>query len=420
MADDTQSNDSAVAPSSAILEGRVVDVHNHPIAKARIYALAKAAALRPKLEIESDSQGRYRFELAPGSYSIIVVAGKVQAQREVTIEPHAVATINIELDVDPGANEVITVVDRELPAPAVKPRPEKPDSRKSLPYSNEAVTRNAWGLAWVLIDLDETGRVTRLKLLKRPGFDLDRIAIDEAFKLKFEPARDAQGRPVKTVFAWKLEWPSWGYLVTYMGTAAARPHEHRDVYLDPRNDPKIDAVWAQPLPVGEPKALSRVRCVNNGPAQLEAGHPGLRDCSKPNLERAFLDSLPWITRETIATALAEYDRVLPLPKRIPSQRSRVPALIATGVAGAMAAGLVTSLIQYTRYSDRAEQLQMREEFAANRAGLDRWKNYTIAFGAGTVVSAAVTAFLWGRRQSGESFSVQPTQGGASVSFGRSF
>jgi hypothetical protein len=77
-------------------------------------------------------------------------------------------------------------------------------------------------------DVDERGTVTRLKLLKRPGFDLDKICIDEAFKLKFSPALDDAGRPMKTYMLWTFEWPSWGWLIQGNGTAMRRPVDRDD------------------------------------------------------------------------------------------------------------------------------------------------------------------------------------------------
>lgn len=418
---------STVVPTE--LSGRVVDVLGKPLAKARVHAITKSG---DKLTAQTDSDGRFRIKLpSDGEFGVLVAVGKVQVYRRVTVAANAVAELEIGLDIDSAGNEVITVIDRDLPMPAVKPRPENPDDRKSLPYSKEAVTRDAWGVAWVLIDLDERGTVSRLKLIKRPGFDLDRIAVEEAFKLKFEPARDAAGNPVRTVFAWKLEWPSWAWLVAQKGTAAGKPPEHEDVYMKAANDaaihfgasgPAVD--WAQPLPIYWPRALSRVPCAGSSGLELESKAPRQRDCSKPNLANDYLDTLPWITRDNIDTALAVLDRVAPLPKRVPSYKSKAPAWIATGVTGLLAVGLVGSVIERERYASRSVDTRIHDVSIEERAdihhGINRWTNISIGLAAGVVVSSAVTALLWGRYQSTAEMTVQPTTGGATVSIGRSF
>ena len=46
------------------------------------------------------------------------------------------------------------------------------------------------------------GIVQRVKFLKRPGHDLDKIAVEHAFGLRFDPARDKHGYP-------KLTWGFW-------------------------------------------------------------------------------------------------------------------------------------------------------------------------------------------------------------------
>ena len=50
----------------------------------------------------------------------------------------------------------------------------------------------------MLLDVTETGKVVRVKFLKRPA-DSEPIAISESFKLQFEPARDTTGKAVPTL-----------------------------------------------------------------------------------------------------------------------------------------------------------------------------------------------------------------------------
>jgi len=104
-----------------------------------------------------------------------------------------------------GKGEVIEIHD-----PPVKPKALNFNPRKTPPYSDAAVLSDAWTKAWMLLDVSERGDVTRVKFLKRPGFDLEKIAIKEAFKLKFSPARDGRGNPLRVYVVWPIEWPSAG------------------------------------------------------------------------------------------------------------------------------------------------------------------------------------------------------------------
>jgi len=82
-------------------------------------------------------------------------------------------------------------------------------------------------------------------------------------------------------------------------------------------------------------------------------------------------------------------------------------------------------VQYDKYANRQAntlaptQDQIREHNRAV-AKIDLWDHRMLELAGATVVSGAVTAFLWGRSQTRESFSVQPTSHGAAVSFSRSF
>jgi hypothetical protein len=149
--------------------------------------------------------------------------------------------------------------------PPVKPQP-KFNVQRTLRYSDEAVLRDAWTRAWLLLDIDERGVVRRLKFLKRPGLELEKIAQDEAFKLRFAPARDASGKPVRTLIVWDLEWPSHDWLVANTGLATWIPQ------------------WSAAVP-----------CYGSGPLDFNDPHPTYRDCSRPDLSRAA--RVRWVDRK---------------------------------------------------------------------------------------------------------------------------
>ena len=446
----------AAADDPAVLGGRVTDVLGKPIPHARVYVLPRSDEV---LQTSTDAGGRYAVELAAsGAYAVVIAVGSVHTYRQVVVAEHGTTTLDVEVETDITGGEVINIVDTRLPPPAVPPKPAGFHDRKSLPYSAEAMERDAWARAFVLLDIDERGEVSRIKLLKRPGFGLDQIAIDEAFALGFEPARDGAGKAVRTYVVWDMEWPSWGWLVGGGGTTAGRPVAYDGMYRYGRLNPNVardappagaavahqaptditraglpvhntdlaprtvNRYSAQPLPLTAPQPLSRVRCAGTGPLDLDLQNHAYRDCSRPDLRN--VDALPWITRATAKTALAAIDSTRPQIVRGP-RRSRVPALVATGVTGLLAAGLLVSYVEYDRYANGTSLAFTAPEARINRherqvAELARWNHAMLGFAGALVASGAATAFLWGRSQTRESFSVQPARGGGAITYGRAF
>ena len=85
--------------------------------------------------------------------------------------------------------------------------------RPAPAYSDRAIESDRWAVAWMLLDIDETGKVQRVKFLKYPGLDLETIAVKEALKLQFEPAIAMDGKPQRSWIVWPIEWPSYWWLV---------------------------------------------------------------------------------------------------------------------------------------------------------------------------------------------------------------
>jgi len=165
-----------------------------------------------------------------------------------------------------GHGEVIEIHD-----PPVKPKPINFKPSKAPPYSDAAILSDAWTKAWMLLDVSETGEVTRVKFLKRPGYDLEKIAIKEAFKLRFDPARDNHNQPVRTYVVWPIEWPSAWWLSDFVGTRSAMPPM---VGFPPH---RMD--WYVP-------------CRGSGPMNLDSYHPAYKDCSRPDLSKAAVEA--WV------------------------------------------------------------------------------------------------------------------------------
>jgi hypothetical protein len=120
-------------------------------------------------------------------------------------------------DPDNRGSEVI-VIHGAPPPPAKKAKPKNRRRAAVVPeYSDAAIEHNAWERAWLLLDIDATGAVTRVKFLHRPGYDLENKAIKKAFSLSFEPAHDADGNGMESYVIWPLEWPSYWWLVQREG-----------------------------------------------------------------------------------------------------------------------------------------------------------------------------------------------------------
>lgn len=221
------------------LAGQVVDSDGKPLStEIRI-----SGANGSEQKIVSDGHGKFRAKLAGGDYSIVYT------------EASAVVTGQVALPRADGDTEVVEIHDT-MP-PAVMPRP-KADPTRIQDYSSTAINKDEWTRAWLLLDVDAAGRVTRLKVLKKPGLDLDTIAVNQGLALQFEPARDRENRPIRSLVMWVFEWPQYWWL------------RHHDTGY-------------RRMPPG----AGNVMCRGSGPPQ-----PAMRDCSTPN-PRAMFDA-PWI------------------------------------------------------------------------------------------------------------------------------
>lgn len=151
-------------------------------------------------------------------------------------------------------------------APGWKPPEPVKDPRIAPKYSDEAIERDAWTRAWMYLDIDERGNVQRLKFLNRPGYNLEKIAVDRMFKTKFKPARDGDGKAESSRIVFPIEWPSYWWIVKHYGVVTRVP-----------------------------AAVGNIPCKgSNNPLNLDRAHPVYRDCSAPDL--AKLSTEPWIER----------------------------------------------------------------------------------------------------------------------------
>lgn len=402
------------AAADAVLMGRVVDLLGRPVAGARVHVLVGTESQT----VTTDKDGNYRVTVDGGKdISVVIGAGDQHTFRRGQIKDGSVERLDIEVEVAEG--EVIRIVDQK--PPAVPPKLPKDAPRITPPYSDEAVVRDAWAKAWLLLDIDETGKVLRVKLVKRPGFGLDEIAVKEAMKLRFEPALDEHNKPMATKMFFAMEWPSHGWLRERNGTATAMPAE---LYII---DPFMNG-WGGGLraPLSGAGALHKVPCAGHAPLNLDLRYPVYRDCSKPNPKK--LAFLPWL--DGTGPIPPDPPQIAPKPEAPLnlSRASYIPQITMSAVTAGLIGATIYAWTQSDKYGARVtaatgpnRPVLDRRQYIHDYTHFQRWKRVFLASTVLTIGSGAVTSILWFRHQRKSEFSVQPEDdGGASVSYSRSF
>jgi hypothetical protein len=251
------------------LSGRVIDENTgDPVEGAQVYISGPQGL---EVVVTTDRLGRYSAEVPRTPHTAIFVYGKSRTSGRVVVDDDR-ETLDGKVDATSG--EVIEI--QERPPPPVPPKAKNYKPHKAPPYSDAAVLSDAWTRAWMLLDVDETGRVVRFKFLKRPGYDLEEIAKKEVFALQFDPARDENGKAIRVWILWTIEWPSAWWLSQFVGTRAGMPPM---VYYPP---PPHRLDW-------------KVPCRGSGPLNLGSIHPAYKDCSKPDLSKIKVES--WVVPE---------------------------------------------------------------------------------------------------------------------------
>lgn len=233
-----------VAPTRGELAGRVTDARGNPLANATVHVVTKHG----EQVITTDAQGRYRANIGERA-TLVFVHGDAQIT--------GTAVTSEVVDVDGQKAEAIRLQDVLPPAKLAKP---VSDPTIIPEYTDKMMDTDAWTRAWLLLDVTSTGAVARVKLLDVPGNDLEPIAIRDAFKLSFEPARDRADKPIRTQVLWLYEWPSFWWM----------QNNHY-----PRRRMPAEAY--------------KVPCRGSGPT-----HAVYRDCRPANVGAAI--TAPWIDR----------------------------------------------------------------------------------------------------------------------------
>jgi hypothetical protein len=252
---------AASADPPTQLVGQVTDAKHVPVEGVTVRFGAQ--------EAHTNAHGVYRLPLVgAGTYPMTFEYGVVKTARTVTIAEGQTEVADAALGLDLG--EIIHVQPRTVTPVA----PHQVGDPGMLPrYSDAAASSDTWARAWLLLDVSETGKVTRVKWLQHPGHDLDQIAVDTALATQFTPARDEHDMPKRSLLVHKVEWPSYWWLVAVNeGVTTHMPHAVGPYARQPEDG---------------------VPCAGSGPLHMGSVHPVYRDCSAAPDPQKF-DSEPWI------------------------------------------------------------------------------------------------------------------------------
>lgn len=406
---------SGVAAADALIVGRITDLLGKPVSGARVHVLSGS----DRQTVTTDKDGNYRV-IVDGNreVSVVIGAGAHHTFRRGAIKDGAIQRLDIEVEIAEG--EVIRIIDQK--PPAVPPRLPKDAPRLTPPYSEEAVVRDAWAKAWLLLDISETGKVMRVKLVKRPGFGLDEIAVQEAMKLRFDPALDEKNKPMRAQIFWAMEWPSHGWLVEHNGTATKLPAESYALNPFLSGFGRLHNLGAPTI--GAP-SLRGVRCAGTGPLNLDLRYPVYRDCSKPNLKKVPL--LPWLDGTGPIPPDPPAIAKKPEPPIVRSQISYIPEIVGSSITAALLIGTLYAYVQADKYGDRINKSSGPEQvyidlqkYYSDSGNFARWQERKVIGTLATIGVGCVTSFMWMRHKPKSTFSVQPEDDGGSFSYARDF
>jgi hypothetical protein len=411
------------AAADALLVGKVTDLLGTPVPNVRVHVVSKG----DHQIVTTNQDGEYRVVVDGNrTLSVVIGAGEFHTFRGGTIKDGSTLRLDFELEVSDG--EIIRIVDSK--PPTVPPKLPAGVPNVTPPYSTEAMERDAWAKAWLLLDIDETGRVRRVKLVKRPGFDLDNIAVQEAMKLRFVPALDENNKPMRTTMYWAMEWPSYAWLMVHQGSTKRMPTE--SYAIDPfsgnfggMGEPTGDYSGIIPQAQGD-NSLAHVPCAGSGPLNLDLRYTAYRDCSQPNVRK--VPHLPWLDgTKPVPPDPAEIALKAEAPVHL-SRASYIPQIATSVVSLGLIAATVVTFVKFDKYASRMAHYSMlapqeidRDQLISDARNRDRYARWSLISVSAATAATAFSLSLWFRHQRRSDFSVQPEDGGgASVWMNGSF
>lgn len=381
----------SVGPAAADgqVHGVVNDLSGQPVSEASVIITSADGA---QVKTRTDPTGHYGVVVhGTGPYHLLVAVGGAHVDARIAVPADGEAMFRTVID---AAGEVIEVYEPKRPAVPAKP---KSVDRLAVPrYSEAAVMGDHWTRAWLMLDVDAHGVVMRAKFLKRPGYDLDDIALQHVFAMRFSPARDERGVAARSYVVWPVEWPSMTWL-------ASRG-------LPPGRLP-VFAAMTQFEYDGKNRTTGGVvrdsypACAGEGPMKLDDKVPMLRDCSVPNLAVADARE-PWVERDVTMPAPAAEEAPPPGPilfrqdQLAELHRARVTTYVETATTAALVAGAVLSFTQFHKWSERVDYDRAHsrtvsiDQYGHDQSHRSRWEASTLGLAAGAAVLGILAGQSW--------------------------
>ena len=405
---------SNVALADGRIAGRVIDLSDQPVKDASVFISGPSGL---EVTVRTDPMGHYEATVpTSGPHTVIFAFGKDRTTQRVNVPDGGVAKLDTTLEI---GSELIEVHERDRPLQFAKPIS---DIRAIPPYSDAAALGDRWARAWLLLDIDDRGVVSRVKFIKRPGYDLETIAVKHAFGLTFDPARDKHGYPAASYVLWTLEWPALDWLKENQYTANRLP------MLDTLQVDGGVIVQTYP-PCGAENGAAAAWNFSDGVS--DAHHMGLRDCSVPDMATADATE-PWILRDAsipapVVAAAPWIDPVKFHQDQVDAaSRAKVSAIVSTGAAAAFVGAAIYAYTQYNNWSDRVDAdngqhttLLPRGQLQADQNHMKNWELGAIGAATGAAISGLAAAHFWHKAEQ-LGLALQPTAEGASLSLSGKF
>jgi hypothetical protein len=387
------------------LSGRVTDLDDMPVKDAHVVLTGPTGVVT---QATTDATGSYAVTVdAAGAYALVIDAGGAQRHLKIDIPADVEATLDSKLEI---GGEVIEVQGNREPLRYAR---VVSDPLAIPPYSDAAVLGDVWVRAWLMLDVDEHGVVNRARFLKRPGHDLDDIAVKHVFGVRFDPARDPEGRPARSYVVVPLEWPAKSWLQMHSAGSRRRDSLPAAIQRDSRG---------MVFDIYPPCAGTR------SSIRGESSMTVMRDCSTPNLAKIDA-SEPWYARDPSLPV----PPMLDAPKLDPAKVREEPVALArrnhrlaiatTAAAGALAVGTVLSYLQYAKWSARVDDDQSgrlhvdRMKLNHDQARKTGWGLGMVGFGVGALANIAAGTHFW---LHSSAVTVQPRGDGGSLAYSGRF
>jgi len=388
------------------LSGRVTDLEDKPVQGATVVVTGPTGVVT---QATTDADGQYAITVDIGGvYGVVFASGNATRAGKVDLPVDREATLDTTLEI---GGEIIEVQGDHVPLRYAKPTS---DDLAIPPYSDAAILGDNWVRAWLVLDVDERGVVVRAKFLKRPGHDLDDIAVKHVFGVRFEPARDQFGRPARSYVVWKLEWPSHSWMQSRSAVMSRLPREP----AMQQREGTGHGVFMDTYPP----------CQGTKGLVLDQRNPVLRDCSVPDLSKIDLGEA-WIARDPSMPLppIVEHPTLDPQKLRdepiLRAKRNHKLAIATMVGAGVMGVGTVLAYTQFSKYSARVDADEANHvsfdpvTLSHDQSRLTGWGLGMLGFGAGALASTVASAHFWLRSSV---VTISPTGSGAALSYAGRF